>query len=76
MMSRYQTEFYEPFLHDWSNFGSWTEKGSKDTDQRARELWKGILETAPTMDFDESRIDQLSRHIEKRSTAGGAAPVS
>ena len=75
-MERYQTEFYEPFLHDWSNFGSWTEKGAKDADQRATQVWKDIVENAPALPLEEQRVDDLRSYIERRSAAGGAAPVS
>jgi trimethylamine--corrinoid protein Co-methyltransferase len=75
-MGRYQSEFYEPFLHDCSNFGAWTEKGAKDTDQRASDVWKKILEDFTPPDLAEERVDDLRRFIEKRAGAGGAAPVS
>jgi len=75
-MGRYQSEFYEPFLHDWSNFGTWTEKGAKDTDQRANEVWKDILETPPDLNLSGDRVDELRNFIARRTDAGGAAPVS
>ena len=35
--------FYEPLVSDWSNFGQWTEAGSRDATQRANETWKRVL---------------------------------
>ncbi|MCP4183365.1 MAG: trimethylamine methyltransferase family protein [Hyphomicrobiales bacterium] len=75
-MSRYQTEFYEPFLHDWTNFGSWTEQGSKDTDRRALDVWKQILSQDNGYTADGNNIENLSCYIEKRAIEGGALPVS
>lgn len=75
-MERYQTEFYQPLAADWSNFGTWTERGAKDASQRATGIWQKILETAPPLSHDENRLEALERYIEKRTNEGGAAPVS
>jgi len=75
-MERYQTEFYQPFLHDWSNFGTWTEQGGQDTDQRATDVWKSILQDNVDLGLSPHRIEELDRYIAKRSEAGGAPPVS
>ena len=42
-MARYQTEFYEPLVADWSNFGTWTEAGARDATSRATDIWQRIL---------------------------------
>jgi len=34
-MTRYRTAFYEPLVADWSNFGNWTQSGSKSATERA-----------------------------------------
>ncbi len=34
-MTRYQTEFYQHLVADLSNFGTWTDNGSIDTNHRA-----------------------------------------
>ncbi|WP_282610656.1 trimethylamine methyltransferase family protein [Pelagibius sp. Alg239-R121] len=75
-MERYQTEFYEPFLHSWANFGTWTERGAKDADQRATEVWREILATSPNPEVDPSRAEALQNYIEARAEAGGAPPES
>ena len=71
-MARYQTAFYEPLVSDWSNFGQWTENGSKTATQRANGIWKKILQDfeAPTM--DAARLEELQAFIERRSAEGGA----
>lgn len=75
-MARYNTEFYEPVVHDYANFGTWTDRGSKDASARATEVWKGILAADKRPDLDVDRVDGLRAYIEKRSLAGGAPPES
>ena len=75
-MRRYQTEFYEPLVADWSNFGSWTESGGKTASQRATDIWKSILAETPDLGHDPARIEAMRHFIETRSAAGGAAPES
>ena len=75
-MARYRTEFYEPLVADWSNFGVWTENGAEDATTRATAIWQRILaeDTAPT--FDPDRVAALRKFIRRRAEAGGAFPVS
>jgi trimethylamine--corrinoid protein Co-methyltransferase len=75
-MQRYQTEFYEPLVADWSNFGTWTERGEQTASQRATGIWKSILETDWRPDLDGARVEALNAYIAKRSAAGGALPES
>ncbi len=75
-MERYQTEFYEPLVADWSNFGSWTEKGEKTATQRATGIWKSILAQDKRPDIDDKRLGDMIAYIEKRTGEGGAQPVS
>lgn len=72
-MARYQTEFYQPVAADWSNFGTWSEAGAMDADQRATGIWEGILRN-PGPSIDPSRIDALRRFTAKRTSEGGALP--
>ena len=75
-MQRYQTEFYEPFIHDCSNFGSWSEAGAKDADHRATDVWKKILQEGAQYDAPGDRVENLEHYIDKRSGEGGAPPIS
>ena len=75
-MSRYQTEFYEPLVADWSNFGTWTERGEKTASERATAVWEGILSADARPDVDPVRVESLNRYIEKRSAEGGAPAES
>ncbi|WP_170604552.1 trimethylamine methyltransferase family protein [Ruegeria arenilitoris] len=75
-MERYNTEFYEPHLHDYANFGTWTERGSVDANQRATGVWKGILNDFKAPPSDSDRIGALHDFIARRTEEGGAPPES
>lgn len=75
-MARYQTEFYDPLVADWSNFGTWTENGAVDATSRATGMWQRILasDTRPPVDAD--RVGALREYVARHTELGGAAPVS
>lgn len=75
-MERYETQFYEPLVGDWSNYGAWVERGELTASQRATGIWKKILadNVRPTM--DDTRVAQLNSYINKRTADGGAPPES
>ncbi len=75
-MERYNTEFYEPVVHDYANFGTWTERGAKDASTRATAVWKDILAADKRPDLDGARVEALRAFIEKRTAEGGAPPES
>ncbi|WP_299624376.1 trimethylamine methyltransferase family protein [uncultured Tateyamaria sp.] len=75
-MERYSTEFYEPVVHDYANFGTWTERGAQDASTRATDIWKGILAADQRPDVDGDKVDQLQAFIAKRTAEGGAPPES
>ena len=72
----YNTEFYEPIVHDYANFGTWTERGSKDATTRATAVWKSILAADKRPEVDGDRLDALQAFIAKRTAEGGAPPES
>ncbi len=75
-MNRYQTEFYEPLVGDWSNFGTWTERGSIDANTRATGIWERIVHETPGPAHDPDRIGALQEFVAKRTEEGGANPES
>ena len=76
-MQRYATEFYQPLSWDWSNFGTWTERGAIETAERSTGLWQNILaEHTPPATATEDRVGALDQFIERRSNAGGAPPLA
>jgi len=75
-MARYDTEFYEPMVHDYANFGTWEERGAVDCNARATAVWERILAADHRPDVDPARLEELRAFIARRSDEGGAAPVS
>ncbi len=75
-MERYQTEFYEPLVADWSNFGTWTERGERTASERATAIWKDILKNDVRPEIPADKTDELKRFIETRTASGGALPES
>ena len=75
-MERYSTEFYEPIVHDYANFGTWTERGSKDASARATEVWQEIVSKDTTVKVDGDKVAALRAFIAKRTAQGGAPPES
>lgn len=75
-MARYRTAFYEPLIADWSNYGTWTEAGSKSATQRAHAVCKRVLRdfTAPASAIACS--EALDAFIAKRTAEGGASPLA
>ncbi len=74
-MERFSTAFYEPLIADWSNFGTWSERGAQDASTRATATWEQILadHTRPAAATGD-RIAALDAFIDKRTQEGGAPP--
>ncbi|MTI02563.1 trimethylamine methyltransferase family protein [Roseibium sp. RKSG952] len=75
-MERYQTQFYEPLVGDWSNFGTWSERGAIDANHRATGIWKNIVENFDAPAHDVDRSEALRAFIARRTEEGGAPPES
>lgn len=75
-MERYNTEFYEPVVHDYANFGTWLERGALDANTRATKVWKDILAANRRPTLDNARVEALHAFIDKRTAQGGAPPES
>ncbi len=75
-MDRYATAFYEPLVADWTNFGTWTERGARDANDRALDLWQQILSDhrAPA-NATGDRLAALDGFIATRTQEGGAPPA-
>lgn len=75
-MERYNTAFYEPVVHDYANFGTWSERGALDCSTRATDVWKRILSDFTPPETDGTRREALKAFIAKRTSEGGAPPES
>jgi trimethylamine--corrinoid protein Co-methyltransferase len=75
-MERYSTAFYAPLVSDWSNFGQWTENGSKTADERANTIWKKIIAEFEPPAMEQSVREALDEYVARRISEGGALPES
>ena len=75
-MERYNSEFYEPVVHDYANFGTWTERGAQSASERATAVWEDIVSAEKQTFTPPDRMAALSAFIDKRIAAGGAPPES
>lgn len=71
-MATYETAFYQSFLYDLRNYGSWVEAGSRDATRRAHDLYQKALREyePPPMETDaRARLDEF---LARRKAEGGA----
>ena len=67
-MRNYRTAFYEADLSDSENVENWEENGSKDTQARAFERWKALLEAYQAPPIDESVDEALKDYVQRRKS--------
>ena len=75
-MARYQTEFYQPVVYDWSNYGTWIERGGQTATERATGIWQAIVDAGSQVNLSEERQGALEEYIRHATAAGGAMPES
>jgi trimethylamine--corrinoid protein Co-methyltransferase len=75
-MARYATQFYQPIVHDYANFGTWSERGARDANSRATEIWQSIIAEKQQPGAGSDRLDMLQSFIARRKAEGGAPPES
>lgn len=75
-MERYNSEFYEPIVHDYANFGTWTDRGADDASTRATAVWQKIVAEDAQVEVDGAKLEALQSFIAKRTAQGGAPPES
>ncbi|GAB4382969.1 trimethylamine methyltransferase family protein [Albidovulum sp.] len=73
-MARYASAFYEPIVHDYANFGTWSERGGRDASARATAVWERILAAPSEPATPPERLEALRDFIARRSAEGGAPP--
>jgi trimethylamine--corrinoid protein Co-methyltransferase len=65
-MERYETAFYAPLLSDWSNYETWLEAGSINTEQRANRIWKQLLAEYEQPPIDPAIDEALADYVARR----------
>ena len=66
----------DSIVHDYANFGTWTERGSKEASTRATKVWKDIVNSDNALQVDGDRLEALQSYIARRTEEGGAFPES
>lgn len=74
-LERYETAFYKPILSDWSNFETWSERGSIDATHRANAIYKQLVEDYIAPPLDAAIHEELEAFVARRVEEGGA-PVN
>jgi trimethylamine--corrinoid protein Co-methyltransferase len=72
-MTRFETAFHRPLVSDWSNWESWTQRGSKDTAERATGIWQQVLADYVPPPLDPAVDEALRDHIARRTAEEPAA---
>lgn len=67
-MERFRDCFYRPFLTNSDNYERWTRLGSRDTRDRAEEIWKKKLEDYVMPDMEASTLLELSDFVAQRKS--------
>jgi trimethylamine--corrinoid protein Co-methyltransferase len=65
-IERYQDAFYTPLLSNWSNYESWLEAGSVNTEQRANQIWKQLLKEYQQPEIDPAIDEALQDYMARR----------
>jgi len=67
--------FYEPLVSDCSNFGQWSEAGTKTATERAHAIWKRKLAEFEPPPVDPGIAEVLDDFAARRMAEGGASPM-
>ncbi len=65
-MERFRTCFYRPFLSSSDNFERWTRNGSKDTAERAGDIYRAKIEEYEAPPMDDAIREQLEDYVIRR----------
>jgi len=67
-LQNYETAYYEATMSDSESFEAWQEAGSRDSQQRANERFKKLLNDYESPAIDESRLEQLRDYVARRKS--------
>ena len=68
-MQRYQSAFYSPLLSNWDNYETWLERGSVNSEQRANQIWKQMLQEYQQPEIDPGVDEALRDFVTRRKQA-------
>ncbi len=75
-MERYRSAFYAPLVSDWRNYGSWADDGAKTATERASGIWRSTLAQYAAPKRDPAILEALEAYIARRTSEGGAPPIT
>ena len=75
-MRRYKNAFYQPLVADLSNFGTWTDAGSKSSAERATRIWQSTVANFKPPPGAGDVAERITPFVERRIKEGGAAPLA
>jgi trimethylamine--corrinoid protein Co-methyltransferase len=75
-MERYRSAFYAPLVSDWRNSGQWADDGSKTATERATGIYQETLARYVAPARDPAVVEALDAYVSRRTSEGGAPPVS
>lgn len=67
-MQRYQSAFYSPLLSNWDNYETWLERGSVNSEQRANQIWKQMLQEYQQPEIDPGVDEALQEFVDRRKS--------
>ena len=67
-MERFRDCFYRPFLTNSDNYERWTRLGSRDTRDRAAEIWQKKLDEYVLPEMDSQILAELTEFVAKRKS--------
>lgn len=67
--ANFETAFYMSNVADNNSYEQWQEEGSKDTTQRANQIWKTMLQEYEIPPLDPAKDEALQEFIEKRKSS-------
>lgn len=68
-MQNYETAYYDAVLSDSESFEQWSERGGKDTAERAFERWNTLLRDYVAPPIDEAVDEELKAFVDRRKAA-------
>ena len=64
--SRYESEFFTPFMRSGQSFGNWENSGSEEAPKRANRIWKQLLASYEQPKLDEAIYEALIDFTDRR----------
>lgn len=65
-IQHYESAFYSPLLSNWENYENWLERGCINSEQRANQIWKQLLENYEQPPLDPGIDEALKEFVAGR----------